>query len=634
MLSDFKNLISFLKENHFLFEVIEKIIPFSKFESTNFNLLPYWIHLFVSLYNNKVNFKIEISGTEYLFDFKDSNQEKIKIHLIFQDNLYISKSSFIYQKSLSNKVFYEGVKECNDDSSKLMYFLIMKMMNDINITRKYCNSLKSLYKRDNLENIYIDNFLSLNNLFNYEKDERIPLIAKCWTIVYSLSSRIINYLLKYSLDLERELLNSIIIIYNNLDNIKFDESIKFSNSMINYFNEDSILWKLQTQNDIYDISSCDEKILEYNIRVCEKEKNELKDKIYKIDNSIWSIQKAEIILDNYIKQCKCIQNNKIFDKTKKEFKDKFFKLIEHLRKLSLKNKEDKSFRDNLIENITSLINDEEKLKTEYYQRFKNCVDIFINQMEKEIKDEENIIKWPKYKLNENPNDFNNHQIYEIILWYSEISEIFSQLIKEEVSINEKINLSSKLLLIDEMKPVSKYLLDVILKHKGNDDNFNISSQNYNVIKSTLKAQFISKIFISLEKKKKLEDIAISFYNKIQNLAKLINDLMKREEIKNEKEIEWAFEKIEKYPFNFNIILPEFKLKDIIFLFINYEKNAESDIIPGPLLLNDSTNFQLNEMSKVCDKNGEIFSECFDEMINFIFLIYLKLMEKLKIIMIF
>ena len=162
----------------------------------------------------------------------------------------------------------------------------------------------------------------------------------------------------------------------------------------------------------------------------------------------------------------------------------------------------------------------------------------------------------------------------------------------------------------------------------------ISSQNYNVIKSTLKAQFISKIFISLEKKKKLEDIAISFYNKIQNLAKLINDLMKREEIKNEKEIEWAFEKIEKYPFNFNIILPEFKLKDIIFLFINYEKNAESDIIPGPLLLNDSTNFQLNEMSKVCDKNGEIFSECFDEMINFIFLIYLKVMEKLKIIMIF
>jgi hypothetical protein len=162
----------------------------------------------------------------------------------------------------------------------------------------------------------------------------------------------------------------------------------------------------------------------------------------------------------------------------------------------------------------------------------------------------------------------------------------------------------------------------------------IASQNYNVIKSTLKAQFISKIFISLEKKKKLEDIAISFYNKIQNLAKLINDLMKREEIKNEKEIEWAFEKIEKYPFNFNIILPEFQPKDIIFLFINYEKNTENDIIPGPLLLNDSTKFQLNEMSKVCDKNGEIFSECFDEMINFIFLIYLKLMEKLKIIMIF
>ena len=54
----------------------------------------------------------------------------------------------------------------------------------------------------------------------------------------------------------------------------------------------------------------------------------------------------------------------------------------------------------------------------------------------------------------------------------------------------------------------------------------IASQNYNVSKSTLNAQFISKIFISLEKKKKLEDIAISFYNKIQNLAKLINYLKK------------------------------------------------------------------------------------------------------------
>ena len=80
----------------------------------------------------------------------------------------------------------------------------------------------------------------------------------------------------------------------------------------------------------------------------------------------------------------------------------------------------------------------------------------------------------------------------------------------------------------------------------------IASQNYNVIKSTLKAQFISKIFISLEKKKKLEDIAISFYDTIQNLGKLINDLIKREEIKNEKEIEWAFEKIEKYPFNLTL----------------------------------------------------------------------------------
>ncbi len=47
---------------------------------------------------------------------------------------------------------------------------------------------------------------------------------------------------------------------------------KFSNSMINYFNEDSILWKLQTQNDIYDISSYDEKILEFNIKESEKEK--------------------------------------------------------------------------------------------------------------------------------------------------------------------------------------------------------------------------------------------------------------------------------------------------------------------------------------------------------------------------
>ena len=42
--------------------------------------------------------------------------------------------------------------------------------------------------------------------------------------------------------------------------------------MINYFNEDSILWKLQTQNDIYDISSYDEKILEFNIKESEKEK--------------------------------------------------------------------------------------------------------------------------------------------------------------------------------------------------------------------------------------------------------------------------------------------------------------------------------------------------------------------------
>jgi hypothetical protein len=99
-LNNFENLISLLKENHFLFEIIEKIFPFRQFKSTNYHLLPYWIHLMVSLYKNKIIFRIKISK-EHLFNFEGSDKEKIKPCLIFQqkNNLNISKESFIGQKS-------------------------------------------------------------------------------------------------------------------------------------------------------------------------------------------------------------------------------------------------------------------------------------------------------------------------------------------------------------------------------------------------------------------------------------------------------------------------------------------------------------------------------------------------------
>ena len=569
----------------------------------------------VSLFKNKVNFRIKISEKEYLFNFEGSDKEKIKPCLIFQqkNNLNISKESFIGQKSNSTS-FLEKIKECNEDSSKMMYFLIMKMMNVYGISKKIYNQFKQEYKNDGLENIFVENYFSLNNLFNLQNEENIPLIMKCWIIVYSLPKSIINYLLKYSLDLEKELLNSILKIYEKLEDKEINEYILFSKSMVNYLNKNSILWKIQTQYDNDIIEQ-----LEYNIMMAENEKNELNKEIYKIDNSIWSIQNAENLLKSYILDCNEIKSHGILDKNKKEIKDKLQKLCEKLNSFSLENKEDIIFKNTLIENIKSLINDKEKLNNEYYQRYENVVYNFLNNMQEEKKIE-NFIKWPIYKLdNKNPNNFDKFDIYELLLWYSEIIDIFSKLIREDVSINDKINLSSKLLLIDEMKPVSKYLLDIILKYKGNVHNFKINQKNYKIIKSTLNAQFLSKLFIILEKKSKnLNEISKLFYNKIQDLDKLFNDLIKREEIKNEKEIEWAFEKIGKYSLNFKITLPEFEPKDIIFLFINYEKNSEDHIVPGPLLFNDNGNFQLIEISRIYYNKFKKFTKCFDEMINFFF----------------
>ena len=66
--------------------------------------------------------------------------------------------------------------------------------------------------------------------------------------------------------------------------------------MVNYLNEDSILWKLQIQDEIENLSK-DE--LDYNINESKKEIQEMEEKIYKIDSSIWSNKNAISKLDIY-----------------------------------------------------------------------------------------------------------------------------------------------------------------------------------------------------------------------------------------------------------------------------------------------------------------------------------------------
>lgn len=105
-----------------------------------------------------------------------------------------------------------------------------------------------------------------------------------------------------------------------------------------------------------------------------------------------------------------------------------------------------------------------------------------------------------------------------------------------------------------------------LSKKGLDSNEN------SIINGILNANFISKLI-----NEKLID-------KTNNLNEMLNSLVDRDFIDDENILSWIHRIANQYKPDFYITLPSFQPKDLIYLFIGYNKNNSNNKV-GPLLKN-------------------------------------------------
>ena len=199
----------------------------------------------INLYNKKVNYTIYINEKEYLFEF-NHNTDKIEIILIFEDEntLELCEKSYIKINEFRVGSKLSIIKNYSINFSKLIYHIILEIILQMEIDNiKY--EIINGYIKDNHqyfeEKNFCNQFLSLNFLFKDKKKE-YTLIGKCWNIIYNLPNEIIQYLQQFSLDEEKELLKIVKQKFNKLEEKNETEYIDFTKSLINYFNEKSVLW--------------------------------------------------------------------------------------------------------------------------------------------------------------------------------------------------------------------------------------------------------------------------------------------------------------------------------------------------------------------------------------------------------
>ena len=209
----------------------------------------------------------------------NQNVKKIEIILSFEDEntLELSTKSYIKINDLLINSKLSIIHYYSINFSKLIYHIISKIVFKIEIDDINFEKIKSFiiknYDSFEKEN-FTNKFLSLSFLFK-DNQKEYSLIGKCWNIIYNLSNEVIQYLQEFSLDEEKELLTIVKEKISKLNEENEKEYIDFTKSLINYFNEKSVLWEWETNYIPNDLLNKSEKELNDLIEKCNKEEKEI-----------------------------------------------------------------------------------------------------------------------------------------------------------------------------------------------------------------------------------------------------------------------------------------------------------------------------------------------------------------------
>ena len=239
----FEELVLFLFQYPDSFKIINYYYPYDNIELKTGELkyTNYYIYYWYNLYLKKYNFSVRIKNQRFDIIFPDENQcDKVNPYFILneENSFCISKGSFLKQTIKNQDEKYE---------TKISYFEDSPEKNTENMLDWISENIKGLYKESPLKTLdEIDKLrLETSNFFTKSLS---TLISRIWSLVINLTDKfpeVINYLKKACCFLEKDALEIIEYLYNNLEADHLTDLIQNMKD-ISFFcesNSESILWK-------------------------------------------------------------------------------------------------------------------------------------------------------------------------------------------------------------------------------------------------------------------------------------------------------------------------------------------------------------------------------------------------------
>ena len=551
----FKNLIAFLHQNKELIGALNYIFPYNNKKSNGFCKKLIWV---ISLLHKKqINFIIKIDN-HFKFIYDENQKDRLNPSIVIpKDDFYFGYDTKIKCEKLNYQIKIEKEKKLFQPSLETSNIFLQMIEHFAEVTTITKNEMKKVLEKlmKNDKNINIpNNIFMLNHLFN--KEEKNSKVSKVWTLILNFSGdgKIIEYLNLYLLPIESELIKIMEEAYKNIDKVSIKKVIELTNDLATIYDENSILWQDALGKQI--TSSNDKN-------------NYLEQIIIEIDNLEKLNNKINTNLTPYIGRLKEIKANlnkgNEHNETIEKIKNRI-NIIKEKLNLYLNNSKYREYHRILSKLKTKVINSYED-NEEYILKLESETDGLLKSIDLNLsKLEESRNLWPTIKIN-NYQDNSEVILFKNLIWYSKIKEILSE-IKKEPNIGKKKSFIPKLEQYNEIKPIVDYLEFKL------DDKSNISLNDYNFIECHLRNIFLLKLL----KENTNEDVInldyINFEKQINNLIPRINT--------NENLYKYICIIANDYSTlntNFNIILPNFRPLDLIYLFMSKtNRGCKNDLL--------------------------------------------------------
>ena len=564
----FIKLIKDCSDNSSLFEIIDFFFPKHKlYKNKDYDLIILYINTICELVRNKNYFSIEIDKTSKYFYNKNKKNEYGKI----QAELCLNKkNSFILTAGTKIKIplinmennEFEIKKDFEDSET------IIKFINEYapkkNINKKIAEIYNNFNKkrRKNEEKI---KYFSSEYFFNPEKNTNI--YSRAWSIIFGLTPKneLYQFLILFYFEEERNFFRFVENKYQHIDETEIEEIIRYFKIRFFYYNKNSFLWGNKIKNiNLNNLNKDDieSKLIDIrkeiqDLKILENSAHETKD-ISEDKLNLLEIQKLlekrkyQIELDEEYRKAE-----KKLNMLKNELNALNVQSNFEIWKLNLIKKINDAFnlsREEMIKRVDILQNDYESLVTINEEKmFKNNIDWKI----------------PSIK---NANEKSTHiKLYDIILQYNSSLEVIKKIeqIKNENDKSNIIKVSSNLNQKNEMKSLLKYIISF-----QDYQNFDFEYANsicraslmLNIYKNNISKEDLTNFFNDIDEKKNRKGQILLKKEFNENEEKICiekNKLLQNEFI-------YVFKITGLYDLNMDIIIPNFKVADLIHIYFNFE----------------------------------------------------------------